>query len=117
LACSGLGDGAKCANVATPSSVILVFKVKMKRETRIVFSFNEQSLQQLNEVMDSGSFRTMAEALSEALWAYRGLQSQAEEGFSEVIVRNPKSGEERVMRVTRPLTVKLLDTLKGAKAS
>jgi hypothetical protein len=89
----------------------------MNNRTKIVFTFDQASRDRLDAIMESGGFRTMGEAVSEALWAYRGLQTQAEEGFNEVIVRNPKTNQERVMRITRPLAVRVLDALKDAQAS
>jgi hypothetical protein len=39
----------------------------------------------------------MAEAVRESLQVSRALQTQAEQGFTELLVRNPKTGAERVI--------------------
>jgi hypothetical protein len=39
----------------------------------------------------------MGDAVRESLQISRALQSQAEQGFSELVVRNPQTGEERVI--------------------
>ena len=44
-----------------------------------------------------GRFSSMADAVRESLQVSRALQSQAEQGFSELVVRNPQTGEERVI--------------------
>ena len=39
----------------------------------------------------------MAEAVRESLSVNRALQNQAKQGFTEIVVRNPETKEERVM--------------------
>jgi hypothetical protein len=39
----------------------------------------------------------MAETVRESLQISRALQSQAKKGFKELVVRNPETGEERVI--------------------
>jgi hypothetical protein len=41
----------------------------------------------------------MGEAVRESLQISRALQSQANQGFSEIVVRNPETKEERVIVV------------------
>jgi len=64
---------------------------------RVVFTFNERSLATLREMVAEGHFPSMAEAVRESLGVYRGLQSQARQGFTEVVVRDPQTKRERVM--------------------
>jgi hypothetical protein len=48
----------------------------------------------------------MAEAVRDALGLVHVLQSEAENGFTELVVRNPATGDERVLIVPsmrRPL--------------
>ena len=39
----------------------------------------------------------MADTVRESLQISRALQTQAQQGFTEVIVRNPETNEERVL--------------------
>jgi hypothetical protein len=39
----------------------------------------------------------MANVVRDSLQISRALQQQAEQGYSEVIVRNPETGEERIV--------------------
>jgi hypothetical protein len=89
----------------------------MKNESRIVFTFNEESLEQVNAIMESGHFTSIGEAVGESVATQYGLVMQAAEGFTEVIVRNPKTQQERVMRMPRPVLSRILETLKRASAS
>jgi hypothetical protein len=41
----------------------------------------------------------MANAVRDSLQITRALQSQAEQGYTEIIVRNPETNEERVIVV------------------
>jgi len=64
---------------------------------RVVFTFDERSLASLKEIVEQGHFPSMAEAVREALSINRALQSQAKQGFTEVVVRDPETKQERVM--------------------
>ena len=64
---------------------------------RITFTFDNKSLERLKKMVDEGKFTSMADAVRESLAVNRALLSQAKQGFREVIVRDPKTGKERVM--------------------
>jgi Arc/MetJ-type ribon-helix-helix transcriptional regulator len=66
---------------------------------RVVFSFDERSYDSLQQIKDRGRFSSMGEAVRESLQISRALQSQASQGFSEIVVRNPETKEERVIVV------------------
>jgi len=69
----------------------------MSKAQRVVFSFDERSLESLKRIREQGRFSSMADAVRGSLQVSRALQSQAEQGFSELVVRNPQTGEERVI--------------------
>ena len=69
----------------------------MARSRRVVFTFDERSLKSLEQLRAQGRFPSMADAVREALQVRRAIQRQADQGFTEVIVRKPGSGEERVL--------------------
>lgn len=69
----------------------------MSKAQRIVFSFDDRSLDSLKKIQDDGNYPTMANVVRDSLQISRALQQQAEQGFREVIVRNPETGEERVI--------------------
>jgi hypothetical protein len=69
----------------------------MAKTQRVMFSFDERSLESLQRIRDQGRFSSMGEAVRESLQISRALQSQASQGFSEIIVRNPETKEERVI--------------------
>ena len=64
---------------------------------RVIFTFDERSFDSLEQMKAEGRFASLAEAVREALRVSRALQEQGKQGFSEVTVRNPKTGEERVL--------------------
>ena len=68
-----------------------------KGSQRVVFTFDERSLESLKEITEQGHFSSMAETVRESLQINRALQKQARSGFTEVVVRNPKTNEERVI--------------------
>jgi Arc/MetJ-type ribon-helix-helix transcriptional regulator len=69
----------------------------MAKTRRVVFSFDERSLESLEKLTEQGRFSSMADTVRESLQISRALQSQANQGFTEVVVRNPESNEERVI--------------------
>jgi Arc/MetJ-type ribon-helix-helix transcriptional regulator len=69
----------------------------MARGKRVVFSFDERSLTSLEELTQQGRFASMAETVRDSVQIAQALQRQAQHGFTEVVVRNPKTNEERVM--------------------
>ena len=69
----------------------------MAKTQRVVFSFDERSLESLQRIKEQGHFSSMGEAVRESLQISRALQSQAAQGFSEILVRNPETNQERVM--------------------
>jgi Arc/MetJ-type ribon-helix-helix transcriptional regulator len=69
----------------------------MGKSKRVTFTFDERSLDTLEDMTEEGKFSSMAETVRESLQIGRALQSQAKKGFKELIVRNPDTGEERVI--------------------
>lgn len=69
----------------------------MTKTQRVVFSFDDRSLESLKKITEEGNYPSMANAVRDSLQISRALQNQAEQGFREVIVRNPATGEERVI--------------------
>ena len=71
----------------------------MAKTQRVVFTFDERSLESLKRMTDQGRYPSMANAVKDSLQISRALQSQAEQGFTEIIVRNPETNDERVIVV------------------
>ncbi len=69
----------------------------MAKTRRVVFSFDERSLESLEKLTEQGRFSSMADTVRESLQISRALLGQAQRGFTEVIVRNPETNEERVL--------------------
>lgn len=64
---------------------------------RVVFTFDERSFESMEKVKDRGHFSSLAETVRTSLKINHALQSQVDQGYSEVVVRNPKTKEERVL--------------------
>lgn len=70
-----------------------------KNRKRVVFSFDDRSFDSLERLTEQGRFGSMAETVRESLQISRALQGQAQEGFTEIVVRKPGTNEERVLIV------------------
>jgi Arc/MetJ-type ribon-helix-helix transcriptional regulator len=68
-----------------------------KKSKRVVFTFDERSLAALEDMTEEGLFSSMADTVRESLQISRALQTQAKKGFTDIIVRDPETGEERVL--------------------
>lgn len=64
---------------------------------RVVFTFDQNSYSNLESVKDTGNFPSLAEAVRTSLNINKVLQNQFEQGYSEVVVRNPKTKEEKIL--------------------
>ena len=69
----------------------------MAKNRRIVFKFDEPSLRALEIMTKEGGYNSMVDTVRESLRISRALQTQAKQGFSEITLRNPDTGEERVV--------------------
>ena len=76
-----------------------------KEKTRIVFTFDEDSLAGLEEIKEDGNYSCFAETVRDSLQITRSLQKLAKRGYSETIVRDPKTQEERLLII---LTIRAL---------
>ena len=71
----------------------------MTKSKRVAFTFDARSFSTLEKMTEEGQFSSMAETVRESLQISHALQEQARDGFSEIIVRNPKTGAEKVVVV------------------
>ena len=69
----------------------------MAKSKRVVFSFDERSLRALEVMTEEGKYNSMADTVRESLQISRALQTQAKQGFSEITLLNPDTGEKRVV--------------------
>lgn len=69
---------------------------KSCEKRRIVFSFDEKNINRLEKIQKRNNLN-MAEAIRESMMINNALLDQIEEGFGEIIVRNPKTGEEKIL--------------------
>ncbi len=69
----------------------------MAKSKRVVFKFDAPSLRALEIMTKEGCYNSMAETICESLKISRALQTQAKQGFSEITLLNPDTGEKRVV--------------------
>ena len=69
----------------------------MAKNQRVVFTFDPYSLEKLRELTREGQFGSMAEAVRESLQMRRAFHREAKNGFTEMVARNPETGEERIL--------------------
>lgn len=69
-------------------------------DRQVVFDFDDGSLRTLQQMTSDGGYKDMADCLRESLQITRAMQTQAQEGFTQVILRNPRTGGECVVKVS-----------------
>ena len=68
-----------------------------KESKRVAFTFDVRSLAALEEMKEEGHYSSLAETVRDSLQINRALQTQAKKGYNEIIVRDPETGDERVL--------------------
>lgn len=68
-----------------------------KESKRVAFTFDVNSLEALEEMKEEGHYSSLAETVRDSLQINRALQTQAKKGYNEIIVRDPETGDERVL--------------------
>jgi len=68
-----------------------------KKNKRVAFTFDERSMDTLDIMTKEGHFSSLADTVRESLQVNRALQNQVKKGFTEIIVRNPDTNEERII--------------------
>lgn len=66
---------------------------------RVMFTFDDRSYGTLKRITEEGKFSSMADTVRDSLMIAGSLQNQSQEGFTEVIVRNPKTNEKRIITI------------------
>jgi len=64
---------------------------------RVVFTFDDNSLESLKNVQERGDFASMGTAVRESIQLSEILQDQVADGFTEVILRNPRTQQEKTI--------------------
>ena len=64
---------------------------------RVVFTFDHPSFLSLKQVQERGDFSSMGTAVRESVQLSEILQDQVAEGFTEVVLRNPKTNQEKTL--------------------
>lgn len=64
---------------------------------RLIFTFDESSYLSLHKLKRQLCFSSVADVVKESLQLRQALQKNAKEGFTKVIIRNPDTGEERIL--------------------
>ena len=66
---------------------------------RVVFSFDERSYASIKQLQERGAFSSMGTAVRESIQLSEILQEQISEGFTEVVLRNPKTNQEKTLLI------------------
>ncbi|GGB76493.1 hypothetical protein [Deinococcus soli (ex Cha et al. 2016)] len=67
------------------------------KSKRVAFTFDDHSVRTLEQMTQEGRFSSMADTVRNSLQISRALQTQAKKGFSEIVMRNPDTQQERVV--------------------
>lgn len=66
----------------------------MGRAKRVIFSFDKRSHQDLQQATEAGPFDSLAQTTREALSLLRTVQRIKDQGYVELVARNPETGAE-----------------------
>ena len=71
-----------------------------KREdgkTRVIFTFEVESVAALEKLQEDGRYDSLADTVKDSLQILWVLQREAKKGYTELIVRNPETDDEKVV--------------------
>jgi hypothetical protein len=66
--------------------------------TQVLFTFDEENFELLKTMTRELELGVMGDTVRQSLIVVRSLQEQAKDGYTEVIVRNPKNQGERILK-------------------
>ena len=64
---------------------------------KVVFTFDDASLASLNDIKEKMGFSSLGSAVRDSIDVSETLQDEVENGFTEIIVKNPKTNEEKTI--------------------
>ncbi|MEK6849021.1 MAG: hypothetical protein AABY01_00460 [Nanoarchaeota archaeon] len=64
---------------------------------KLLFTLDEETYAAITKVQKECNYDMPAGVVRDALTLYFGIREQAKEGFHEITLKNPKTGEERVL--------------------
>ncbi|HEY6329036.1 MAG TPA: hypothetical protein VI756_06845, partial [Blastocatellia bacterium] len=68
-----------------------------EKNVRLILTFTENAFRALEEIVQRGRWNTIPDVVQIGLRLERLIQIQSEEGFTELFVRNPRTGAERLV--------------------
>lgn len=66
---------------------------------KTVLSFDDRTQKDVEELKREGHFPSIAETVRQSLRLNRTLIQLAKSGFGEIVIRNPETGEEKIVVV------------------
>jgi hypothetical protein len=66
---------------------------------RVVLTFDDPSLDSLKQVKQKGAFATLGTAVRDSIQLSETLQNQVAQGFTEIVLRNPATNQEKIIIV------------------
>ena len=64
---------------------------------KVIFTFSAESLAALEKLQEDGLYDSLAETVKDSLQILWVLQKESKQGYTELIVRNPKTDAEKVV--------------------
>ena len=65
---------------------------------RVVFTFSADSLSALEKLQADGEYASMADTVKDSLQILWVLQKAAKQGYTELVVRNPETDDEKLIK-------------------
>lgn len=76
------------------------------KSRRVAFTFDDGSVKTLQQMTEEGAYSSLADCVRESLLITQALQRGAQQGFAQLIVRNPHTRAEREIVIPRRRLIK-----------
>ena len=77
---------------------------------RVVFTFDDASLASLKQMKERRGLPSLGTAMRESIEVSETLQDQIEKGFTEIVLRNPSTHQERTIIIPSLRRIKTSET-------
>ncbi len=63
----------------------------------VTFEFDDAAVEHIEEVRKDRGYKSAGEVVSDSLRIQKALQSEKKQGFNQILMRNPRTSEMRIL--------------------
>ena len=64
------------------------------QKRRVIFTIDVEALSAIEQIQVDGGYADLTETIKDSLMILRAIQTQSKQGFTDLVTRNPDTGDE-----------------------